>query len=715
MGLCGRRGAVVAAALVAFVAGSGAASAASVNVKLPYGIAYDLSPIQIDVSGGQSWHIFDIHKQELAKGALDGATKTVTFTPPRYGWYAVEVGTERPGPSISGAAKFIGVTPKFPNMHTLVQGELHGGWNDEALQAFAGFLCDRTNTHWQGLDGAARVADQARKYGVTLIMQFEGYGQADNLQHVRDAVTKLKDKVKYWEVVNEPNFGGGPDKYFRTIQKVYPLIKSIDPQAVVMGPDTCGINLGWNEGFLKMGGGKYIDALSVHDYEGDDAIDHFHWEYVFGELRKMMNKYGCADKPIWQTERTISAVVAKTFRGGSQAVRTTLQRDILETFGIPGDHNNHYYVQTTGYEAVPSYVFSDSGPHPAALTVRTRAAMTVGRKFVHKLDFGPSGNKIFLGLLYQGADGSTVTLRNYGALDQKMTLDVSGGDAIEVVDTFGNSEKAPVAGGKAAVTVSQWPIYLRLAPGQKVTVPKMDFGRNIARQAKFTWSAASKSDPKLLADGVFQIAHGASPWGSPWAGTYAGKKFNEKTETLEMAFDGPRTVGQMLVFSIPADNPHCALLDYDLQYWNGSAWVTIEEARTPCPPSDPVATHESIASTWYLDNQMFVHQFKPVTTAKLRMLVRRISRGCFIDTITEDTVNWRPATNALELREIEIYEVPGAGGAGPNPAKQAAAAEVEATTGTVVHAFTSGTMVQVFQLAQGILADTWNGKDRGAK
>jgi uncharacterized protein YbcI len=44
-----------------------------------------------------------------------------------------------------------------------------------------------------------------------------------------------------------------------------------------------------------------------------------------------------------------------------------------------------------------------------------------------------------------------------------------------------------------------------------------------------------------------------------------------------------------------------------------------------------------------------------------------------------------------------------------------AAAEVETATGTVVHAFTSGTMVQVFQLAQGILADAWSGKDRGAK
>lgn len=38
-----------------------------------------------------------------------------------------------------------------------------------------------------------------------------------------------------------------------------------------------------------------------------------------------------------------------------------------------------------------------------------------------------------------------------------------------------------------------------------------------------------------------------------------------------------------------------------------------------------------------------------------------------------------------------------------------AAAEVETKTGTVVHAFTSGTMVQVFLLAENLSADLWNG------
>jgi len=42
-----------------------------------------------------------------------------------------------------------------------------------------------------------------------------------------------------------------------------------------------------------------------------------------------------------------------------------------------------------------------------------------------------------------------------------------------------------------------------------------------------------------------------------------------------------------------------------------------------------------------------------------------------------------------------------------------AAAEVETTSGTVVHAFTTGTMVQVFLLAHGVPADDWNGRGPG--
>lgn len=56
--------------------------------------------------------------------------------------------------------------------------------------------------------------------------------------------------------------------------------------------------------------------------------------------------------------------------------------------------------------------------------------------------------------------------------------------------------------------------------------------------------------------------------------------------------------------------------------------------------------------------------------------------------------------SANELRQ-EIKRITGV-------AVGEAAAEVETTTGAVVHAFTTGTMVQVFQLAGSISAETWN-------
>ena len=43
-----------------------------------------------------------------------------------------------------------------------------------------------------------------------------------------------------------------------------------------------------------------------------------------------------------------------------------------------------------------------------------------------------------------------------------------------------------------------------------------------------------------------------------------------------------------------------------------------------------------------------------------------------------------------------------------------AVAEVEMATGTVVHAFTTGTMVQVFLLAESVPADSWSGNGRNA-
>jgi uncharacterized protein YbcI len=58
--------------------------------------------------------------------------------------------------------------------------------------------------------------------------------------------------------------------------------------------------------------------------------------------------------------------------------------------------------------------------------------------------------------------------------------------------------------------------------------------------------------------------------------------------------------------------------------------------------------------------------------------------------------------DSVDLLRQEIKRITGV-------AVDEAAAEVETTTGAMVHAFTTGTMVQVFQLAGRISMDAWNG------
>lgn len=57
--------------------------------------------------------------------------------------------------------------------------------------------------------------------------------------------------------------------------------------------------------------------------------------------------------------------------------------------------------------------------------------------------------------------------------------------------------------------------------------------------------------------------------------------------------------------------------------------------------------------------------------------------------------------DSVDLLRKEIQRITGV-------AVGEAAAEIETTTGAIVHAFTTGTMVQVFRLAGSIPVDTWN-------
>ncbi len=654
---------------------------ARIEVKdLPYNLAYELKPIHAQwllkpasrrvAQVTLDTFVYDMYKNEIAhsRAAMelkDGeeSHQPIDFTPPAFGWYTIECQLrDSHGEYLSGVAEHVGVTPKFPGMPTLADGDSPGGWCDPAKFAFSGLKLIRANTQ-EGIDGVEKFLQGAAKYDLNLLVQFERREHcADDV--VRSFVTHFKGRVKYWEIINEPNTSMSSEDYIALVKRVVPIIKQVDPSAQVMGPDTVGVNLNWNEAVFQSGAAALFDIISIHDYEGDEAISPQHWRWKIGKLRELMAKYGLAEKPIWQTERAIEAVRGNELTVGVQAVRMALHRDLLESLGIPSEHNHHYYMNQVGYSQVPSYLFSANGPYPALLALRARHAMLANCVYKETLDFGPHGNDLFFGLRFAGKDGDTIALHQLGAASPPtITLGVTGG-SLDVVDSFGNSRAYPVAAGKVALTVPPLPLYLRLKPGQTITPPKYDFGVNFARGAAFSYSSSYEGSFDILTNGRLEATQAGNPWGPYWKGSLKGGP-----QTLEIEFPIERSVNRMFVYSLEADNPHCALLDFDVQALDGAKWNTVKQVRTTIPPSQYIKSADSRADTWYLGQNWTAVTFPAVRTRKIRLVALRTTFGFQPDELAVAATGWKANDQTLCLREIEIY--------GESPLKLAATAPSE--------------------------------------
>ena len=649
----------------------------SLQTDLPYDISYGTAPVKVNFIIGAAtrqlndiaveWTVVDMWRNVVAKGEFSMALKNevegkqvLTFTPPRLGWYAAmaQVRNKKTGAKVAGIVRHIGVTTEYPGQPALKQDESHGGWNDVSRHVFAGMPSMRFDVGEsdQSYNELEEHIARANKYGVTFMVQVMANDHS-NPRNVRRLMERFKGRVKYWEFINEPNLTMGAESFANLLKQLYAVVKEIDPAAQVMGPAACGIDLGWHERFFAAGGNKALDIISIHDYEGEETIDPIHWRWKIGALRELMAKYDCGGMDIWQTERAIGGIRGDHFLGAAQAVRLTMHRDLLETLDITPEHNHHYYMNEAGYQSVPTYIWSHNGPHPGALALRVRHALTAGssRKYVGSLDFGPQGNNLFLGLRYDGNDGTTVTLRSLGITEpETMELTVKGGDGpIKIADIFGNITPATVSNGRVKVQVTQTPIYVMIPKGREIAVPRYDFGKNLAQQATFSYTGEC-NDISKLNNGHYETTHAGNPWREYWNGKLkTNDDGSAAPETLEIKFKNRIKINTVIIHGGRPDNPFCALLDYDLQYKDGAGWKTLAQVRANIPPSDMVYSSQSNADTWIMDPNQHLNRFPTVITEALRIIPHRTTYGFFPDPVGRPIKDLMP--QVMMLREVEIF------------------------------------------------------------
>ncbi len=129
--------------------------------------------------------------------------------------------------------------------------------------------------------------------------------------YVFKTVEHYRDRIRHWEVWNEPCwqgfFSGTPEEYAELLKIAYRAIKRADPNAVVIGGCFSSHAPEWTRRVLEQDGLSFMDALSYHVYWSPPVTEPAapgeltHIEQEVEHFNEFMREYG-KPKPIYMTE-----------------------------------------------------------------------------------------------------------------------------------------------------------------------------------------------------------------------------------------------------------------------------------------------------------------------------------------------------------------------------------------------------------------------------
>lgn len=133
-------------------------------------------------------------------------------------------------------------------------------------------------------------------------------GRRAYARYVTRLLVRYGNLCQRWEIWNEPNIGfwrgrkPDPAEYFQLLRTTYTAVKQMEPTATVIGVCTAGTDLKFIEGVLKLGGGKYMDDLSIHPYRYPRSPEDSGFVRELQRAVALMRRYGMKRARLWLTE-----------------------------------------------------------------------------------------------------------------------------------------------------------------------------------------------------------------------------------------------------------------------------------------------------------------------------------------------------------------------------------------------------------------------------
>lgn len=134
------------------------------------------------------------------------------------------------------------------------------------------------------------------------------YEDESFIGYASNVISRYKDKVKYWEIWNEPDDEqywipqDGMARYTELLKKVYLRAKQIDPECKILNgglSKTIALSL---KRIYKNDGKGYFDILAIHPFVNPlNEVDVARVKGLYNGCKKIMQDNG-DDKKVWFTE-----------------------------------------------------------------------------------------------------------------------------------------------------------------------------------------------------------------------------------------------------------------------------------------------------------------------------------------------------------------------------------------------------------------------------
>jgi hypothetical protein len=196
---------------------------------------------------------------------------------------------------------------------------------------------------------------------------------------VREAVSRYRGRLRFWQFWNEPNLNGfwsGSMQQYRVqiLEAGARVAKNVHPGCRVVSPGLANIG-SWRDWFEEtMKAKDFIDIINHHNYQdsGGEVIPSLERDSLFRpSLRTLIQENDVDDRPFWLTEtgrRSEEGDQRRYYEEAVASLRTKSWVDKLFFFHYwdgSGQGNGGFGIVNEDFSPKPTYRFLQSVLHPS--------------------------------------------------------------------------------------------------------------------------------------------------------------------------------------------------------------------------------------------------------------------------------------------------------------------------------------------------------------